>query len=54
VAQIVVQRVERAEFVEVGELPVSERGAGGHGSTGGATVLADRPLEVRTAQGGRN
>jgi dUTP pyrophosphatase len=53
VAQIVVQRVERAEFVEVGELPVSERGAGGHGSTGGATVLADRPLEVRTAQGGR-
>ena len=53
VAQIVIQRVERAEFVEVEELPVSERGAGGHGSTGGASVLADRSLEVRAAQGGR-
>jgi dUTP pyrophosphatase len=45
VAQLVVQRVERAEFVEVAELPDSERGAGGHGSTGGASVLAGRPLE---------
>jgi dUTP pyrophosphatase len=53
VAQIVVQRVEQARFVEVDELPVSERGAGGHGSTGGASVLDDRPLEVRAAQGGR-
>ncbi|MFT3861282.1 dUTP diphosphatase [Micropruina sp.] len=35
VAQLVVQRVARARFVEVGELPSSERGAGGHGSTGG-------------------
>jgi dUTP diphosphatase len=35
VAQLVVQRVERARFVEVAELPASERGAGGHGSTGG-------------------
>ncbi len=39
VAQLVVQRVERAEFVEVDELPDSTRGAGGHGSTGGAHVL---------------
>jgi dUTP diphosphatase len=31
----VVQRVERARFVEVGELPDSSRGSGGYGSTGG-------------------
>ena len=35
VAQLVVQRVERARFVEVPELPVSARGEGGYGSTGG-------------------
>lgn len=35
IAQLVVQRVERADFVEVEELPPTERGAGGHGSTGG-------------------
>ena len=34
VAQLVLQRVERARFVEVDELPSSERGDGGHGSTG--------------------
>ena len=34
VAQLVLQRVERARFVEVDELPGSERGDGGHGSTG--------------------
>ena len=39
IAQLVFQRVERAEFVEVEELPDSERGAGGHGSTGGADAL---------------
>ncbi len=39
VAQLVFQRVERATFVEVPELPSSERGAGGHGSTGGAAAL---------------
>lgn len=44
VAQLVVQRVEHAEFVETVELPVSQRGAGGHGSTGGAAVLGARPL----------
>lgn len=37
IAQLVVQRVERAAFVEVGELPGSARGAGGFGSTGGFT-----------------
>jgi dUTP diphosphatase len=39
IAQLVVQRVERAHFVAVDELPPSARGAGGHGSTGGATAL---------------
>ncbi|HEY2272530.1 MAG TPA: dUTP diphosphatase [Jatrophihabitantaceae bacterium] len=39
IAQLVIQRVERATFVEVDELPSSERGSGGHGSTGGAAVL---------------
>lgn len=39
IAQLVIQRVESATFVEVDELPVSERGAGGHGSTGGAHAL---------------
>ena len=35
IAQLVVQRVERARFVEVEVLPASTRGAGGYGSTGG-------------------
>ena len=34
IAQLVIQRVERAAFREVDELPESERGEGGHGSTG--------------------
>ena len=34
IAQLVVQRVERAELVEVEGLPASERGAGGFGSSG--------------------
>jgi dUTP pyrophosphatase len=37
IAQLVVQRVEEARFVEVDELPPSVRGAGGYGSTGGFT-----------------
>jgi dUTP pyrophosphatase len=35
IAQLVVQRFERAHFVAVDELPESARGAGGYGSTGG-------------------
>ena len=35
IAQLVVQRVERARFHEVDRLPGSARGDGGHGSTGG-------------------
>lgn len=40
IAQLVVQRVERAAFHVVDELPASARGAGGHGSTGGHAGLA--------------
>lgn len=40
IAQLVVQQVEQARFVEVDELPDSERGEGGHGSTGGFKVRA--------------
>jgi dUTP pyrophosphatase len=35
IAQLVIQRVERAVFHEVDELPGSARGDGGFGSTGG-------------------
>ena len=34
IAQLVIQQVERAEFLEVTSLPGSGRGAGGFGSTG--------------------
>lgn len=40
VAQLVVQRVERAVFTEVEALPESVRGAGGYGSTGGSAGLS--------------
>lgn len=43
IAQLVVQRVEHADFVEVDELPDSVRGDGGHGSTGGFAA-ARRPV----------
>jgi dUTP pyrophosphatase len=58
IAQLVVQRVERARFVEVEHLPGSERGTGGHGSTGGfteptggaATAMTERPTAVGGGQ----
>lgn len=34
IAQIVFQQVERANFIQVENLPQSDRGEGGHGSTG--------------------
>jgi dUTP pyrophosphatase len=46
VAQLVVQRFERAAFVAVDELPESSRGAGGYGSTGGFG-----PRETATSEG---
>jgi dUTP pyrophosphatase len=49
VAQLVVQPVVRARFVPVAELPASERGRGGHGSTGGADALA---TTTSTQEGG--
>jgi dUTP pyrophosphatase len=40
IAQLVVQRVERADFDGVEELSESARGKGGHGSTGGLATLS--------------
>lgn len=40
IAQLVIQRVERASFTPVEVLPTSVRGPGGHGSTGSAAVRA--------------
>lgn len=40
IAQLIVQRVERARFVETDELDTSERAGGGYGSTGGHASLS--------------
>ncbi len=42
VAQLVVQRVEQVAWQETVELPGSDRGAGGHGSTGGFGARRDQ------------
>ncbi len=50
IAQLVVQRVERARFVAVDDLAPSERGDGGYGSTGGfgaGAPRSDRPEEEK-------
>ena len=47
IAQLVVQRVERASFVEVDRLPESARGEGGYGSTGGFTTDTTRVPEEK-------
>ncbi len=39
IAQLVFQRVQHVRFIEVERLPESERGSGGHGSTGGSAAL---------------
>jgi dUTP pyrophosphatase len=39
IAQLVIQRVERAVFVVTDQLTGTERGSGGHGSTGGSAAL---------------
>jgi dUTP pyrophosphatase len=46
IAQLVVQRVDRAAFVVVQNLPESERGSGGYGSTGGLR-MSDRSAGQR-------
>lgn len=43
IAQLVVQQVEHARFVEVDSLPGSVRGAGGYGSTGGFVEQVSGP-----------
>jgi dUTP pyrophosphatase len=43
IAQLVVQRVEQAVFLEVDELPGSARGSGGFGSTGGLRGAGRNP-----------
>jgi dUTP pyrophosphatase len=55
IAQLVVQRVEQARFVEVESLPESGRGAGGYGSTGGfaagdGQVGAEVPVSLEEKQ----
>lgn len=51
IAQLIVQKVEQVRFVEVDELPVSERGAGGHGSTGGHERLRSGAVPVAPSPG---
>ncbi|MCO1595921.1 dUTP diphosphatase [Micromonospora sp. RHAY321] len=58
IAQLVVQRVARARFEPVAELPGSRRGTGGHGSTGGHAGLVPSPagqdrVEQRRDESGR-
>ena len=47
IAQLVVQRVEHAVFHEVQQLPGSDRGEGGFGSTGVATATVCAPPPAR-------
>ncbi|WP_410669154.1 dUTP diphosphatase [Amycolatopsis sp. cmx-4-68] len=51
IAQLVVQRVEHAEFVEVAELDATERGDGGYGSTGGHATLGAPALAASAGAG---
>ena len=46
IAQLVIQKFERARFVDVAELPESVRGAGGYGSTGGFAAGEPRAEET--------
>ncbi|MFT4294602.1 MAG: dUTP diphosphatase [Micropruina sp.] len=47
IAQLVLQRVGQGSFVEVSELPPSDRGAGGHGSTGGIKSWLDAAVPMK-------
>ena len=51
IAQLVVQRVERASFTEVSALPDSVRGSGGHGSTGGIAMMGLRSADEEASTG---
>ena len=47
IAQLLVQKVELLDFVEVDELDETSRGAGGYGSSGGHAMLgASQPKGV--------
>ena len=52
IAQLVIQRVERAEFTEVPTLPDSVRAEGGFGSTGGHAANDAEHAALTTHQGG--
>ena len=52
IAQLVVQPVVRARFVPVDELPASDRGESGHGSTGGHAA-SDSTSASTALTGGR-
>ena len=41
IAQLVIQQVAHASFIEVDELPTSVRGSGGFGSTGGHSSIGE-------------
>lgn len=51
IAQLVVQRVEQANFILVDELSETSRGTGGHGSTGGHAMLREPPLDEVPTEG---
>jgi dUTP pyrophosphatase len=52
IAQLVIQRVESAVFIDVDGLASTERGTGGHGSTGGAAALdPNRPINATQEHG---
>lgn len=48
IAQLVFQRVGLARFAQADELPASDRGAGGHGSTGGVSGWTERTPQGHT------
>ncbi|MEP7054366.1 MAG: dUTP diphosphatase [Actinomycetota bacterium] len=51
IAQLVVQKVERASFTEVSDLPTTRRGTGGFGSTGGVTMMEPGPVDQGAGSG---
>ncbi|MGQ4597717.1 dUTP diphosphatase [Nocardia sp. R6R-6] len=51
IAQLLVQRVELVDFVEVGSLDETTRGAGGYGSSGGHASLTERTNGAGRATG---
>ncbi|WP_280296724.1 dUTP diphosphatase [Nocardia abscessus] len=51
IAQLLVQRVELVDFVEVDSLDETTRGAGGHGSSGGHASLTEQTNGAGRATG---